>query len=223
MWRYGTSLFWMARWQGWVRSIGIGLAVWGFLTAHERLGLLVLLLVLAPSFYFLGAPAWWAHRHHQRAIWSTPVPTSWMQRQLPTPVPLGPVVWEVHAQDGRRWAAWTPHEAARQYRQTYAAELIQLIDIRPDTVGLVSSGFNRLTPAEATAIRQAGGCIWDGPLWPRLLRRYPPWIMRATQKHMFGAVVSHKDRRDASTWVTWAVPARSGAAPRACRLEHRGG
>lgn len=214
MWRYGTSLFWMVRWQGVFRALGVAAVLAAYGLGAPGLGDGLLLLVLAPSLYFLSAPAWWARRHHQRAIWATPVPPGWMQRQLPTPVALGPVVWEVHAQDGRRWHADTPHAAARQYRQTYAAEVIDLIQTRPATVALVSSGFNRLTSAEAQAITAAGGQIWDGPLWPRLLRRYPPWIMRATQKHMFGGVVSTTDRRVAATWVTWAVPARRMTAPR---------
>ena len=161
-------------------------------------------------------PGLGARRSRTRAIWWTPAPGAWLARQLPTPRPLGPGVWEVHAQDARRWRGPTPREAARAYRQTYADELIALIRTRPDGVALVSSGFNRLTPEEAAAVRTARGMIWDGPLWPRLLRRYPPWMMALTQRRMFGAVVSTKDRRDPATWVTWVVPARHpvSASPR---------
>lgn len=208
MWRYGTSLFWMVRWEPLGRRLALGLATLSFLSHHPRVGAGFVFLAVWPSLFFLSWPAWIATRYQTRAIWWTPAPPQWLQRQLPDSVSLGPSVWEVHAQDARRWHAPDPHQAARRYRQTYATEVIQVIQTRPDTVALMSSGFNRLTPAEQQAIEAAGGRIWEGPLWPRLLRRYPPWIMRATQRWMFGGVVSTKDRRDPATWVTWAVPAR---------------
>lgn len=212
MWRYGTSLLWAVRWLAVARAIGVGAAVAAGAAGHPRISLAVIGLMLAPSLYFLFWPGVCARRHGTQAIWWTPAPPRWLARQLPAPVPLGPAVWEVHAQDARRWRAPTPRAAARAYRQTYADELIALLQHRPDTVAVVSSGFNRLTPAERAAIQAAGGTVWDGPLWPRLLRRYPPWLMRCTQRRMFGAVVSTTDRRDPAVWVTWAVPARYAAA-----------
>ncbi|WP_053958140.1 hypothetical protein [Sulfobacillus thermosulfidooxidans] len=209
MWGYATSLFWHIRWQFWERTVfltGAGLAD---LTGHLIIGAGLILVTMTHSLFFLVQPLRCARRYQTRAIWWTASPSAWIRRQLPEPVSLGSTVWEVHAQDARRWAGPTPKDAARRYRQTYAEELVQLIQTRPDTVGLVSSGFNRLTDAERQAIIHAGGTIWDGPLWPQLLRRYPPWIMRATQRRMFGAVVSPKDPRTPATWVTWAIPARS--------------
>lgn len=217
MWRYATSLFWAVRWQAPVRTLFLFWAAVAYFTGHSGAGGGLVALSLAPSLYFLGAPAMGARRYRTRAIWWTPAPPQWIRRQLPDPVLLGPVVWEVHAQDARRWRGATPREAARAYRQTYADELIRLIHTRPDSVALMSSGFNRLTPAEAQAIMAAGGTIWDGPLWPRLLRRYPPWIMALTQRRMFGGVVSRKDRRDPTAWVTWVVPARTITIPKGVR------
>jgi len=207
-WRYATSLFWHIRWGTTVRAVGVVLAGMAYGTGHNRIGDVLIGLLLAYFLYFIVWPGICARRCHLLATWWTPAPGSWLGRQLPTPLPLGPIVWEVHAQDARRWRAPTPHDAARAYRQTYADEVIRLIQTRPDTVALMSSGFNRLTPDEEQAIWDAGGRVWDGPLWPRLLRRYPPWIMALTQRRMFGSVVSRKDRRHPATWVTWVVPAR---------------
>lgn len=208
MWRYGTSIFWHVRWWGLVRGLGIFGMMGAVALGQMGLAAGILGLLCIPSVYVLIWPWVVARATGYRAIWWTPAPPRWLARQLPDPVDLGPVCWEVHAQDARRWRAETPRAAARAYRSTYATEVCRLIAARPDTVALLSSGFNRLTPAEQEAVLAAGGRIWDGPLWPRLLRRYPPWIMVLTQHRMFGGVVSHKDRRDPATWVTWVVPAR---------------
>jgi hypothetical protein len=155
------------------------------------------------------ADRWKAGRHGYRARFWMPAANSWVRRRWRQlggpPIPPGPI-WEVHAQDQRRWPG-SPHQAAQAYRQAYATDMMRLIAMRPQHVSLCCTTFNRLTPEEQAAIHQAGGWIRSGPLHPHLPTLFSPRNMRHIQRRMFGGLVSTTPRTNPAHWTTWVVPA----------------
>lgn len=145
-------------------------------------------------FWVAACPAWWERRTR-----------AWR----PAPWPAGPV-WELHANDAGRWRDRTPTAAARAFRQVYTAEMARLIRERPPTVSLACSTFNRLSPAEAALIREAGGWIGPGPVHPALPSRVRPAVYRRLQRRLFGGVVSTRPRHVPAAWTTWIIPPRGG-------------
>lgn len=152
---------------------------------------------------------WQAGRQGYRARFWTRAPGHWVRRRWRQigghPLPPGPI-WEIHAQDQRRWTG-SPPEAAQAYRAAYAQEMAQLIVHRPPIVTLCCTTFNRLTPEEVQTLQKAGGQILPGPLHPRLPHLFSPRTVRRIQRRMFGAVVSTTVRTDPRRWTTWVVPA----------------
>ncbi len=195
-------------------------ALWGWLVASAGLGFSPYWGVGILSLWVgLGCVLWeplaqrWAAAHGHRVWFVLPSPAPWVRRRLRGLGYRGPVagrVWEIHVQERRRWTAATPPGAAAAFRQEFTRDLLRWIGGRPPGVAILLSTFNALRPEEVAQCQASQAWIGRGPLHPRLPRLTDTRRMVATQRRMFGGVVSTRDRTNPGSWTTVYWPPREG-------------
>lgn len=173
-------------------------------------GFLLLGSWLVGMLYEVGARRW-ALAHGYRALFVLPSGTRWVARRLQTLGYEGPVahhLWEMHVIETRRWISLGRGNAVRMFRTAYTQDRLAWLDARPPNVGVVFTTFNRLPADELVGLVAREAWIHAGPLHPRLPRLASPHRVLATQRRMFGCVVSRHDRTRANEWMTVYVPPR---------------
>ena len=124
---------------------------------------------------------------------------------------MGPVasrLWEMHVNESLSWNTKGEWDAVQRFRSAYTADRLRWLDERPHTVGLMITTFNRLPADERSALEAAGAWIVSRALTSHLPEVASRRRVDATQLHMFGAVVSTRDRTDPRGWTTVYVPPR---------------
>lgn len=218
MWAYAVSALWRHPYEPAIYGGYFGAV---FLTgfAASLMVPLIGLAVIVGGLFVGGVAMSWegvaqtlSRQRGFRVLYVLPSPARWVARRLRALGYVGPVaprLWEMHVNEAVRWHHGPdPHDAVRRFRAAYTADRLRWLAERPDDVGLVICTFNRLPAAEVAALQAAGGWVYAGPLDARIPRVVTPRRQRNTQRRMFGAVVSRRDRTDPTAWTTVYVPPR---------------
>lgn len=206
---YLFSALWRQSHPGAVRA-WLGLSTLIGMTPYWAVGLTSLWLGLLCVLWEPIAQ-WWARQLGHRVWFVLPSPPGWSSRQLRSLGYVGPVasrLWEIHVQERRRWDGETPTAAAALFRVTFTHDLFRWIEARPAHVAVLLSTFNTLHPDEVVRLQGAHAWIGAGALHPRLAHLTDAHRMVATQRRMFGGVVSRRDRTNPATWTTVYIPPR---------------